>query len=390
VIDDMAHLPAYHADILLNQNLDTEKLKYNCDSDTALLLGPRYALLRQEFLAWRGWQREIPKAAHKVLVTMGGGDPDNVTGAVIRALSDLPGVEAVVVVGGSNPNLAALNAAIGDRPSTVRLVANATNMPELMAWADVAVAGAGTTSWELAFMGLPCLLMVLADNQRSVAQVLDRQGVSKSLGGGRQIDPAHLARALGALLLDAGQRGQMSRAGRTLVDGRGAGRVVTRLVARGLGLRRAKETDCRMIWTWANEPSVRQASFVSDPIPWDQHVRWFSAKMADGKCFYYVGSDDRDNPIGQIRFDLDGREGAVSLSLAPAMRGRGYGSALIVRGVEQFFADSQAEVVHAYIKPENQISLRAFERADFGFAAGTRIHGLEARHLILTRKPYGN
>ena len=60
VIDDMAHLKHYYADIVLNQNLHAEQLKYSCEPQTRLLLGTRYALLRREFLAWRDWQREVP------------------------------------------------------------------------------------------------------------------------------------------------------------------------------------------------------------------------------------------------------------------------------------------------------------------------------------------
>ena len=162
VIDDMAHWPEYHADIILNQNLGAEKLKYNCGPDTTLLLGPRYALLRQEFMAWHDWQREIPEVAHKVLVTMGGGDPDNVTQKVIEALSqvEIEGLEAVVVVGGSNPYFQELESAVHGVKVPVRLVRNAANMPELMAWADVAVTAGGSTCWELAFMGLPALILI--------------------------------------------------------------------------------------------------------------------------------------------------------------------------------------------------------------------------------------
>ena len=389
ILDDYGHAEHYFADVVLNQNVSAQVQIYVHREPTArLLLGTRYALLRREFLGFRDWRREFPTVARKVLVTLGGSDPDNVTGTIVRALADLPDVEATVVVGGSNPNLAALAAGVGERKTPVRSVVNATNMPELMAWADVAVAAAGTTSWELAFMGVPALLLILADNQSRVAQVLDQQGVSKNLGRGRDINPEYFAKSLETLLFDSGRREQMSRAGRALVDGQGTGRVVTQLLARGLSLRRAQETDCRMIWTWANEASVRQASFVSDPIPWNQHELWFSAKIVDERCFYYVASDEGGNPVGQVRFGLNDREGAISLSLAPAMRGRGYGSALILRGVEQFFADSGARMVHAYVKPENQVSIRAFERADFGFATDTRIHGLEARHLILTRKTY--
>ena len=45
-------------------------------------------------------------------------------------------------------------------------------MPELMAWADVGVSAGGLTSWELAFMGLPGIVIVTAANQTGVAAAL--------------------------------------------------------------------------------------------------------------------------------------------------------------------------------------------------------------------------
>jgi len=186
VIDDTAHLEHYHADIILNQNINAEQLHYSCDPDTRLLLGTRYVLLRSEFLSWRRWQRTIPKlvVANKVLVTLGGGDPDNQTLKVINALQEVDedGLEAVVVVGASNPHFEALQNEAYDSCFPIRLIRNANNMAELMAWADVAVSAGGSTCWELAFMGLPNVILVLADNQRDIAEGLDDLGIAINMG----------------------------------------------------------------------------------------------------------------------------------------------------------------------------------------------------------------
>jgi len=228
VIDDMAHLPAYHADILLNQNLGAEKLNYYCDPDTTLLLGSRYALLRQEFLAWHGWQREISDMGRKVLVTMGGGDPDNVTLKVIHALDQVhvDGLEAVVVVGGSNPHYEILHSAIRNLQLKIRLERNASNMAELMAWADVAVSAGGSTCWELLFMGLPSVVLALAENQRGIADELEKAGVTTNLGWFSRVSEDVIAVTLSVLTKADERRCQMSKSGQQLVDGFGSRRIV--------------------------------------------------------------------------------------------------------------------------------------------------------------------
>ncbi len=175
VLDDNGHADHYYADVVLNQNIHASDALYpNREPYTQLLLGTRYALLRREFWRWRDWQREIPDVARKVLVTMGGSDPDNVTLKILHALEqvELNGLEVTVVVGGNNPHYDALQAAAQRSQHAVRLEHNVTDMPALMAWADVAVSAGGSTCWELAFLGLPSVVVVLADNQRAIVHGL--------------------------------------------------------------------------------------------------------------------------------------------------------------------------------------------------------------------------
>jgi len=228
VIDDVAHLKHYYADILLNQNLHAEQLRYSCEPYTHLLLGTHYALLRRQFLAWKGWKCEIPEVARRVLVTLGGGDPANHTLKVIQALQriDIAGLEATVVIGASNPHDDELEAATRQSPVPIRLVRNVRDMAELMAWADVAVAAAGSTVWELLFLGTPTLLLVSADNQEMIARSVDSQGVGKSLGWAKNISVEPLAKAIASLLKDLDWRIKAVEKAQQMVDGQGAQRVI--------------------------------------------------------------------------------------------------------------------------------------------------------------------
>jgi len=228
-IDDYGHAEHYYADFVLNQNVYAHEGFYqNRESYTKLLLGTKYALLRREFWQWQGWEREIPPVARKILVTLGGADPDNVTLKVIQAFQEVTveELEVVVVVGGSNPHYEKLLAAVEKSGVSIELRRNVTNMPELMAWADVAIAAGGSTNWELAFMGLPSLIIVLAENQRAISQKLGNMGVTLSLGEYHQQSLNKLTRTIWELLPALEQRQQMSKKGRKLVDGLGSQRVV--------------------------------------------------------------------------------------------------------------------------------------------------------------------
>jgi len=389
IIDDLGNFKYYYADLILNQNIYAhEELYVNREPYTQLLLGTRYALLRREFLKWRGWRREIPEVARKVLVTMGGSDPDNVTLKVIQALQqvNMDGLEAIVVVGGSNPNHEELQAAVQDSRFPIRLESNVTDMPELMAWADVAISAGGSTCWELAFMGVPALVTILASNQYPIAESLNAIGCAVNLGWYEDVSPTETAQALTQLLRAPGTRAEMSKHGRQLVDGDGVDRALMHIRGESVRLRRVREDDCRLLWEWANDKEVRASAFSSNPIPWEEHVRWFMRKLQDPNCFIFVALDNEDTPLGQVRFDIvrDG-EAEIDVSIDKDRRRLGYGALLLSKAVNEVFRLTSISIVHAFIKPNNEASMKAFERTGFKRLSIEKVRGNVAVHYIRTQ-----
>ena len=229
-IDDTAHLPFYDADAILNQNINAEELNYRT-KDARLFLGTRYALLRNEFLAWQKLNRQNPETARKILITMGGGDSHNQTLKALRAISRLKirNLDIKAVIGASNPHFEALRNEAANSPAEIELIKSAENMAELMAWADACVSAAGSTCWELAFMKLPSVLLILADNQIGLAEGLGKAGFAENAGWFEGVSENDLAEKLEAILISSARRNQMSAMGRRIVDGRGAARIVESL-----------------------------------------------------------------------------------------------------------------------------------------------------------------
>jgi UDP-2,4-diacetamido-2,4,6-trideoxy-beta-L-altropyranose hydrolase len=231
-IDDYGHAGHYSADLVLNQNINaTEELYPSREANTRLLLGTKYVLLRREFWPWRGWRREIPAVARKVLVTLGGGDPDNVTLKVIQALAQvkIDGLEAVVVIGAANPHLPELQTAAGNQPHPIRLEANVTNMPELMAWADMAITAGGSTCWETAFMGLPSMVVVLAENQLPSAIHLKEQETIIYLGWHHYLSLSQLIESINKLSASGSDREKLMHRNLIIMEGKGVFSVMEKL-----------------------------------------------------------------------------------------------------------------------------------------------------------------
>ena len=392
VVDDYGHADFYHADWVLNQNISArEELYAKRSPDTNLLLGPKFVMLRKEFLAKKGWQREIAPVAKKIFVTLGGSDPDNVTLKVIQALIDLD-LHVKVVVGGSNPHLREIESFLHsqkDSTALIEVIVNATNMPELMAWADVAVAAAGSTSWELAFMGLPNLVFILADNQVEIAEGLAAQQVAISIGRPSPEALVYFKEKLSQLAVSHTERHRISEVSHELVDGSGAKRVLAEMVADSLLLKRVEPGDFKILWEWANDPLVRQASFEVPSIPWEEHLEWCNRKMADASCFFYLASFQSGEPVGQVRFDIENQEAIVSIGLASSLRGRGLGLAVLLKATALFFENSNAKKIHAFIKPTNHASVRLFEAAGFSWLEETQCKSQTANHYILNKDAHG-
>ena len=227
-LDDHGHAEHYWAQLVLNQNLGASADAYAArEPHTRLLLGVRHVLLRREFRAYDAEPRPVPERARTVLMTLGGSDPDNTSTRLLASVAGVSGpLEIQVLVGGANPYRAALEQAAAASPHTVTLVVDAHDMAARMAWADLALAAAGGTAWELARVGTPQLSVAIADNQRPAAAALAAQGVAVGLGWHADLTEAAVADAVTRLVDDAAARADLADRGRTLIDGLGAVRVL--------------------------------------------------------------------------------------------------------------------------------------------------------------------
>ena len=400
-IDDNGHSDHYYADIVLNQNIYAhEGLYLNKEPYTQLLLGSRYVLLRREFLKWHGWKRETPEVARKVLVTLGGGDPDNVTLKVIRVLNkvNIQDLEVKVIVGASNPNFESLKNAMlsacpvesqeaihTGAPCSMHIIKNVENMPELMSWADVAVSAGGSTCWELAFMGLPNIALILAENQRSISELLSTRSVTINLGWHENLSSAYMAHSITHLLHAPETRAQMGRCAREHVDGEGARRVLMHIKGEMPRLRPVHKKDCRLLWQWTNDFHVRAASFSSEQILWEEHVKWFESKLNDPRCIFYISLNSKNVHIGQVRYDVEGTKAIVSLSIDRKYRGKGYGSIILWLSAQKLFNASDVRVIHAYVKQSNESSIRVFVKTGFKNIGKEQVLDYQATHLIFQK-----
>ncbi|MCE3025994.1 UDP-2,4-diacetamido-2,4,6-trideoxy-beta-L-altropyranose hydrolase [Salinicola sp. DM10] len=229
IIDDLADRE-HIADLLLDQNLGRLAEDYaglvpaNCQ----LMIGPDYALLRPEFAEWRRPsldRRDSRPGLSQLLISQGGVDKDNVTAEVLQALryTGLPRTcRITVVMGATAPWIEVVKRVADTLEQPTEVVTSVSDMARRMAEADLAIGAAGSTSWERCCLGLPTLMLVLAENQRDIAAALERAGAAIRLDSGALGEDLSLVLTH---VMDARYLAGMSESAARLVDGEGVKRL---------------------------------------------------------------------------------------------------------------------------------------------------------------------
>ncbi|MCP9941932.1 UDP-2,4-diacetamido-2,4,6-trideoxy-beta-L-altropyranose hydrolase [Cyanobium sp. ATX 6E8] len=374
VIDDLADRP-HQADLLLDQNFFAEATEGRyaglVPEQCRQLLGPHYALLGPHYAQLHPL---VPPRTElrRVLVFFGGVDPSNLTVQALGALlaPELAHLAVDVVLGLQSPHRQAVAELVARRPHTT-LYDPLPSLAGLIARADLAIGAGGATTWERACLGLPSLVVAIADNQLPFAVALDQVGAIQLLGDVASVFAEQIVQALLPAL-----QGPWPRAcGHGLTDGWGAARVVTALLGLEppLQLRPATAADEALLLRWANNPDVRANSFSPAPISPADHQRWFRAGLADANLLLLIASDAQGCPLGQIRFDRQPqpaveapREAMIDLSLDRCARGQGLATELVrlgLQAMEQHWGPGTEAV--AEVLAGNTASQATFVRAGF-------------------------
>lgn len=230
VIDDLANR-SHDCDLLLDQNLVTnadERYTGKTPSDCKVLLGTMFALLQPEYAALRALCHSRSGSIRRILVYFGGSDIKNLTGMAVEAFDSLDrkDLELDVVLPAETSRVEEIRSRLRGS-SSIRFHAGLPTLAHLMAGADLAIGAAGSTSWERCCLGLPALVVSLADNQMEVVRNLHETKVVDWIGDISDMTPRRIEKALrNALALSTDiLRGWSLRCSR-VCDGRGTERVV--------------------------------------------------------------------------------------------------------------------------------------------------------------------
>jgi RimJ/RimL family protein N-acetyltransferase len=292
------------------------------------------------------------------------------TGMALASLSnpELRHLTVDVVAGINYPHGEALHLQGMKRPDT-RLHRSQPSLADLTAQADLAIGAGGGTTWERMCLGVPTVIVTIADNQRPAAEALAAAGLIHYAGHSSEVSAESLSKAVIGWVSDPSRLPALSIQNQLRVDGLGALRILEALWPTDtaqIRLRAAGREDVVSYFNWVNDPEVRKSSIHTEAISWVSHQAWFEKKLNDSNSHLYV-LEAAGLPVGQIRFDREGNEAKIDYSLDPLVRGRGWGSRLVALGSERM-QETGPMPLRADVKRDNEASRSVFLSQGFALA----------------------
>jgi UDP-2,4-diacetamido-2,4,6-trideoxy-beta-L-altropyranose hydrolase len=370
VIDDLADRD-HDCDLLLDQNIAADpyaryerKLPRHC----AMMLGPRYAMLQPAYAQLRDTTTPREGPIKRILIFFGGAEPGTLSCMALRAFINMQRRDIAADVVVSEEGLREVNRQGLANHDNVRVHSKLPSLAPVLAQVDLAIGTAGTSSWERLSLGVPALVITTAENQRAIAQALQRRGLIIYMGHADEVDLSRLERELRAHV-ERGADTTMSRLGYATVDGRGVERVIAAMTLdaqTALVLRKVVIEDEALLLEWANDPVTRVNSFSANSIAAEEHHAWFAARMVDPDNYLMFLVENTDGvPMGQVRFERRAGSWMINYSVAAPYRAKGLGRRVLELALMQLRSTEKSAAVVGHVRSDNVASHRIFQSLGF-------------------------
>lgn len=352
-----------------------------------LLRGPSYLPLSRHIVRLAKAPCPDRRSHLRLNICFGGSDPTSETMKSLRAISELQGLHVDVVFGPGVQFDADLANAIRELPHVaLHLAPSQVELTELMAQADLAIGAGGLMLWERLCLGLPSLVIAVADNQRPQIDAVAAAGAIKFLGNHIEVTPQQIAKAVTLLAADSETRQNMALTGKNLVDGRGAVRLAASVRSLALDVQAVQIGDAEDLFNWRTDPLNWQHNFGDAEKPnFAAHFAWLNQRLVDPACAFSKVVQDGET-VGVVRFDLsdDGASANLSIYLVPKWHGRKMGLPVYCaaeRGLRK--SHPAVRYVLSHIHRVNAASERLHRDAGFEVqACDERADWLKARKLL--------
>ncbi len=360
-IDDL-HDMEFVADLIINHAPGVFPGDYKARPYTQFALGLDYVLLRPLFLQQAKKARTIT-SVDTVLICFGGADPKNLTKKTLEIVLNAATFKKIIVVTGASYLFEqGIKTLTNSKASIEHYSAiGEAEMLALMLKADLAIVPSSGILFEVMAAGCKIISGYYADNQEILYKRLKNAGAFIPAGNFEQ---AEVETAIAEALKN-------EKSALKLIDGQSGKNILRSFYNILTSLRMAVYTDCELIFSWANDPTVRANAFNPKPIAFEDHKAWFNKKLNDEHCHIFILSFDGAD-AGQIRFDMVENVATISYLIDENYRGLGFGSLIVKKGMDLMKEENKVHRFVALVKLSNEASIKIFQH--LGFRQKTENH----------------
>jgi UDP-2,4-diacetamido-2,4,6-trideoxy-beta-L-altropyranose hydrolase len=369
MIDDLANR-AHDCDILLDQNFylnKDERYQNIVPEHCKVFVGPAFALLRPDFFEAKKTYK-FSADVKNLLVFFGGVDAAGMTLKMAEILKSYPHIHSHFIVGAANKDKDAIKAIAADRHNYT-IYSHISDMASKMSECDAAIGAGGTTLWERACIGLPSLVVSIANNQTKICQDMTVAGHILYAGEAAQLNDRSLEHLTAVFLENGFLRESLYRHSLSLVPGK-TDVLMKALVGDvrsvpSVTLRPARIADADTVFAWRNHPDTRRFSGNNAEINHNEHVKWFAKAVGDTNRMLLV-AENAGEGVGFLRYDFLPGSTMISIFLNPEQNGKGYGTAILKAG-EVYLRESGRDYapLTAEILPGNHASEKLFTKCGY-------------------------
>lgn len=351
-IDDM-HDRHYVADIVINHAPGLSCEDFVVESYTQLCLGMDWSLLRKPFLKLKQAEQR-----NGCFVCMGGADFCGLSEILVDAILDSTEDDIHLIVGDINPRASHIHTKYADN-TRVHLYSSlsAPQMAELMRNTMYGIVPSSGLLWESQACQLPVLYGYYVDNQQDICERNKSIGVSRSIGDMRLLDLEQWKNTIRQF------RSSVETLSVKFKDSNIQSNF-RHLFAQRVTIRPSRPEDCDIYFEWANDPNVRAMAYTKNAIAYEDHVRWYSRKMKSHDSYLYICYANNE-PIGQVRYDIEDGTAHIDISVDNKYRGKALGKEILSSTLMEFHRQQPQIRILAEVLSCNLPSQKMFEACKF-------------------------
>lgn len=371
-IDDFCKEHMY-ADVVINHSLAARASDYKTEGYTKLALGTKYAILRPSFLEAAKQARET-RSLKTAFVCFGGADPFDLTLKATLALIAFPEIRAIhIVVGAAYAHRDLFDLKVSEKNIHIHQNLSEKELVTLMKACDFAIASSSTILYELCSVKMPVLSGYYVENQKGLYQgALDHQLIVGA-GNLEHSSTDDFKEKIKVVLQQSDYSTQL-QAQASAFDAQIKDRFLALFAE--ISYRRAGAEDVLLIYEWANDKVSRENSYFTEAIPLETHKAWFTKKLADPASMIFI-AEVNGKPAGMIRYDVLEDHAVVGVSVAEQFRGKGLAPEFL-KGTAKLYFERNTVPVEAFIKTQNQASIRSFGKAGYKKTRQEMVHGADS------------